>query len=152
MIEILVAALTAVLAFLVWERRGASNIFQATSDDWFIHIASNADAKTVHLTFYPVVAFKIQSGYCEPISSRPQVTGPLWRAGHAANAALVTSVTEEYGRWFRHGFRYDNFGSLCWSGLHLLHMIRIYRGAGYRVGALNPPPSYVQYFEPEAAA
>ena len=152
MLEFLIAALTAAIVLFLWQSREASKLFAASPDDWFVHITSNATAKQVLFTFYPVVAFKIHSGYCEPITSRPQVTAPLWRVGHAADAALVTSVSEEYGRWFRHGFQYDNFGSLCWSGLNLRPMIRLYREAGFRVAALNAPPSYVQYFELESEA
>jgi hypothetical protein len=147
MLEITFASLAFAIALLLWQQREASKRFSATSDDWFLHIASNSNAKQVFITFYPVVGFKIHAGYCEPITSRPQVTALLWRASHAAESTALTSTSEEYGRWFRHGFRYDIFGSLCWSGLHLHSLIRIYREAGFRVAALNPPPSYLKYFQ-----
>ena len=152
MFEIAFAALTILVVILIWRNREASMLFAASSDDWFLHVASNATAKVVTINFYPVVAFRIASGYCEPITTRPQVTAPLWRAGHAADSELVTSKSEEYGRWFRHGFRYDSFGSTCWSGLHLHYMVWLYREAGYHVSAINAPPAYAQYFQTNAEA
>lgn len=147
MLETLIAVLTVAIVMILWQSREASKVFPASPDDWFLRIESNVTAKQVIVSFYPVVAFRIDSGYCEPITSRPEVTAPLWKASHAADTQLIVSTSEEYGRWFRHGFKYDNFGSLCWSGQHLHRTIALYREAGFRVAALNPPPSYVQFFE-----
>lgn len=147
MTEVLLAISVAVIGYACWQLRESSKIFSASSDDWFLHIQSDADAKKVLITFYPIVGFRISGGFCEPITTRPAVTGAYWKASHAANADSITSSSEEYGRWFRHGFRYDNFGSLCWSGLDLQALIKIYRNADFRISALNVPPDYESYFD-----
>lgn len=143
---LLVLLLFILLAQLIRSQR--QNTYPATSLDWFIEVQSDATTKKVTLTFYPVLAFKIKDGRCYPITSRPEVTDKLFEAGHAAGGDQATQTSETYGRWFRHGFRYNNFGDLCWSGLHFWVMTKAYGAANFQVIAINTPPEYNDWISP----
>ena len=139
-------AMLLLLAVLAWQALRVSRRTPASNTDWFLVVDSDATSKKVSIIFYPVLAFDVSRGHCKPITSRPDVTTPLWETGHAADYDLVVSKSERYGRWFRHGYRYNTFGELCWSGLHLWTMLRVYRDAGFYVIALNIPPEYEKHF------
>ena len=142
--EALLAIIFAILIGAVVKHWITGSTLSATENDWFIAVDSNVQSRQVILTFYPILAFRQQKrrGYCMPITSCPHETDPLLGASHVTSGSLAVSTSEKYGRWFRHGFRYNTFGALCWSGLHFWQMVHAYRSAGFAVLALNPPPEY----------
>ena len=144
--DLMVGILVAVIVYLWWFERRKSLVLPASSHDWFIAVQTNADARTVIVTFFPILAFRLKKGLCLPITSRPGETDPLLVA-HVANTELATKTSEKYGRWFRHGIRYDVFGAPCWSGLHFSVILAAYRHAQFSVAAINPPPEYAELID-----
>lgn len=141
-IELFLAFLIAAICIYLWSEKNRTPLIPATLHDWFISVETNADSRSVVFTFFPVLAFKLQNGYCIPITSCPSQTGPLLAAGHLADFELAAKTSENYGRWFRYGTKYNEFGAPCWSGLHFQTLATAYRAEGFSVSAINPPPEY----------
>lgn len=139
--ELMLAVLIAVVAYF-WNTRKKTLILPASTNDWFIIVDTNVNARKVTISFFPILAFKLKKGFCVPITSRPDETDPLLSATHVASAELATKTSEKYGRWFRHGIRYDVFGSPCWSGLHFPVLLSIFHAAQFGLIAIDPPPEY----------
>lgn len=144
--ELLLVFSTVVLIFIAYKINQRSRFYPATADDWFIVVKTSVEAKQVSFNFYPIFGFEIRNGICEPLTSQPGTTKKHWRASHASDPRSA-QTSEEYGRWFRHGKRYNEFGAICWTNLSFPVLVWTYTGLGYSIISSGTPPSYEKYLE-----
>jgi hypothetical protein len=84
----------------------------ATSADWYVVFDIEAEKKVLSLWFYPVIAFEQKNNQTIAITTRPDYTSKLSTSRPAKKVAdSMWGVSVSYGRWFRDGVPFDEFGN-----------------------------------------
>jgi hypothetical protein len=84
----------------------------ATASDWYVVFDIEAEKKVLSLWFYPVIAFEQKDNQTIAITSRPDYTRKLAASRPAKMlSAGMAGVSVSYGRWFRDGVGFDEFGN-----------------------------------------
>jgi hypothetical protein len=84
----------------------------ATSADWYVVLDIEAEKKVLSLWFYPVIAFEQRENQTIAITTRPDYTRKLAASRPAKmQTDSMAGVSVSYGRWFRDGVAFDEFGN-----------------------------------------
>lgn len=107
----LLILLVLIVAFII--RTAIKNTrIPATSADWYVIFDIEAEKKVLSLWFYPVIAFTQKDSQTIAITTRPDFTSKLAASRPAKIVSDSTGgVSVSYGRWFRDGVPFDEFGN-----------------------------------------
>ena len=84
----------------------------ATAADWYVVFDIDAEKKVLGVWFYPVIAFEQKDNQTIAITSRPDYTSKLASIRPAKMLSdSIGGVSVSYGRWFRDGVGFDEFGN-----------------------------------------
>lgn len=97
---------------LIWSFLKNKKLVNATADDWYVVFDIDAEKKILAISFYPIVAFRIDSEETECVMSRPSLASKVATARPARKVNdSLWGVSVSYGRWVRDDSLFDEKGN-----------------------------------------